>query len=395
MTRLRISTTLIPLLAGATLASSALAEDGEPITIGAAIALSGIVQAYDADPARAAEMAIADINAEGGVMGRTLEMIYADTRSDFAQGAIAGMEVMDNGADIVIVTGDFDFGGAAARAANGRGVLAISPFAADPLFGVEGIGPYAFTFATASVSSGTIMAEWAYDQGWRTAYVLTQTTIQYDQSVTEAFVARWTELAGADALLGQDVFDIDETSISAQITRLNSLPEQPDFMVLSAFTPAGPSALRQIRAAGIDIPVLSAEDMDGDYWLDTVPGLSDFYFVALGSLFGDDPRPEINDFIARFTAEHGDHPSTAHTLTGYSAIQAVARAIERAGSTDGDALKAEFEAFDEEPLLVGPTTFTEDTHINFYRPMVVMQVQDGTHSAVELRSPEAIPGQPR
>lgn len=395
MTRFRISATFVPLLVGASLSSSVLAQDDEPITIGAAIALSGIVEAYDADPARAAEMAIADINGEGGVIGRPLEMIYADTRSDFAQGAIAGMEVMDNGADVVIVTGDFDFGGAAARAANGRGILAISPFAADPLFGVEGIGPYAFTLATASVSSGTIMAEWAYDQGWRTAYVLTQTTIQYDQSVSEAFVARWTELAGEDALLGEDVFAFDDASISAQITRFNSLPEAPDFLVLSSFTPAGPSALRQIRAAGIDVPVLSAEDMDGDYWIDAVPDLSDFYFVALGSLFGDDPRPEINDFIARFEAEHGNHPSTAHTLTGYSTIQAISRAVERAGSTDGDALRAEFEAFDNEPLLVGPTSFTADTHINFYRPMVVMQVQDGVHSAVELRSPEAIPGQPQ
>jgi len=395
MARLCISATLIPLLMGSTLSSAALAQEGDPITLGAAIALSGIVEAYDADPARAAEMAIADINGEGGVIGRPLEMIYADTRSDFAQGAIAGMEVMDNGADVVIVTGDFDFGGAAARAANSQGILAVSPFAADPLFGVDGIGPYAFTFATASVASGTIMAEWAFDQGWRTAYVLTQTTIQYDQSVSEAFVARWTALAGEEGLLGEDVFTFDDAAISAQITRLNSLPEPPDFMVLSAFTPAGPSALRQVRAAGIDIPVLSAEDMDGDYWLDAVPNLSDFYFVALGSLFGDDPRPQINEFIARFEAEHGDHPSTAHTLTGYSAVQAIARAIERAGSTDGDLLRAEFEAVTDEPLLVGPTPFTQDTHINFYRPMVVMQVQDGAHSAVELRSPEAIPGQPR
>ncbi|MEQ9811990.1 MAG: ABC transporter substrate-binding protein [Azospirillaceae bacterium] len=394
---MRITTSPIIVLSVAAMAAStvATAQDGEPITIGAAIALSGIVEAYDADPARAAEMAIADINAAGGVLGRPLEMIYADTRSDFTQGPIAGMEVIDSGADVVIVTGDFDFGGGAARVANAQGILAVSPFAADPLFGVQGIGPYAFTFATASVSSGTILAEWAHDQGWETAYVLTQTDIQYDQSVSEAFIARWAELAGEDALLGEDVFSLGDASISAQITRLNNLAEQPDFMVLSTFTPAGPSALRQIRAAGIDIPVLSAEDMDGDYWLEAVPDLSDFYFVALGSLFGDDPRPEVNEFIARFESEHGNHPSTAHTLTGYSAIEGIARAIERAGETGGDALRAQLEAFDEEPLLVGPTTFSADTHINFYRPMVVMQVQGGEHSAVELREPQAIPGQPR
>ena len=55
-------------------------------------------------------------------------------------------------------------------------------------------------------------------------------------------------------------------------------------------------------------------------------------------------------------------------------------------------MKAEFEKFKDEKLLVGPTSFDEKTHINFMRPMVIMQVQDGKHSFVEMRTPEKIPG---
>ena len=373
-------------------AGQALAQDTKPIILGAAIAQTGFIAAYDADPAKAAEMAVKEINDAGGVLGRPLKIIYADTKSDIPQGAVAAMEVLDQGADIVIVTGDFDFGGTAARTANGLGKVAIAPFAADPKFGVEGIGPYAFSFSTASDTVGTVLAEFATSKGWKTAYALTQTTIQYDLSVSAAFQARFKEQNGDAALVGTDTFTMDDASIATHITRIKAMNPQPDVLLLSTFTPAGPGALRQLRTAGLTMPILSGEDMDGDYWLESVPDLSNFYFAAMGSIFGDDPRPDVKKFIDDFTALHGNHPSTAHTLTGYSVIQGIKVAAERAGSIESDAIKAEFEKFKDEPLLVGPTSFDEKTHINFKRPMVIMQVQGGKHSVVELRTPEKIPG---
>ncbi|MCO6388752.1 ABC transporter substrate-binding protein [Aliihoeflea sp. 40Bstr573] len=372
--------------------SAAQAQETKPIIIGAAIAQTGFIAAYDADPAKAAEMAVNEINEGGGVLGRPLKLIYADTKSEIPQGAVAAMEVLDQGADIVIVTGDFDFGGTAARTANSQGKVAIAPFAADPKFGVEGIGPYAFSFSTASDTVGTVLAEFATAKGWKTAYALTQTTIQYDLSVSAAFQARFKEQNGDAALVGVDTFTMDDASIATHITRIKALDPQPDVLLLSTLTPAGPGALRQLRTAGLTMPILSGEDMDGDYWLESVPDLSNFYFAAMGSIFGDDPRPDVKKFIDDFTALHGNHPSTAHTLTGYSVIQGIKVAAERAGSIESDAIKAEFEKFKDEPLLVGPTSFDENTHINFERPMVIMQVQDGKHSAVELRAPEKIPG---
>ncbi|MEQ9639164.1 MAG: ABC transporter substrate-binding protein [Alphaproteobacteria bacterium] len=377
------------LMALATGLATAPAKAADPIIIGAAIAQSGIAAPYDQDPSRAAEIAIEQINANGGVLGRPLKMIYADTKSDFAHGAVAGMEVLDQDADVVIVTGDYDFGGGAARAANSRGKIAIAPFAADPKFGVQGIGPYAFTFSTASITVGTVLAEFAWEQGWKTAYTLTQNTIQYDQSVTRSFRKRFAELGGT--LLGEDSFAIDDASIAPQITRIKSLDTAPDVMLLSAFTPAGPTALRQIRAAGLDLPVVSAEDMDGDYWLEAVPNLSNFYFAAMASIFGDDPREDVRAFIEAFKERHGAHPTTAHTITGYDAIMGVARAIEEAGSTDGAKIKAALETFKDAPMLAGPTTFTPELHINLDRPLVIMNVTDGKHRFVEQRDPQKVP----
>ncbi len=364
-------------------AGNALAADQEPIIIGAAIAQSGFIAPYDTDPAKAAEMAIADINAKGGVLGRPFKMMYRDTKSDIAAGGVAAQELLDAGAKVIIVTGDFDFGGAAARAANARNILAIAPFAADPKFGVRGIGPYAFSFSTASDTVGTALAEFAHQKGWKTAYELNQTNIQYDKSVSAAFDSRFKELNGPESVLGTDVFVMDDANIAPQITRLKSLPKAPDVILLSAFTPAGPSALRQLRAAGIDIPVVSAEDMDGDYWANAVPHLSNFFNAAMGSIYGDDSDASINDFIGRFKAKYGNHPATAHTLTGYSVIQGLARAMERAKSVDSPAVKTEFEKFKRENLLVGPTTFTKEVHITFDRPMTIIATSDGAHHFVE------------
>ena len=180
-------------------AQGAFAADKDPIIIGAAIAQSGFIAAYDTDPAKAAEMAIEDLNAKGGVLGRPLKMMYRDTKSDIAGGAVAAQELLDAGAKVIIVTGDFDFGGGAARAANARETLAIAPFAADPKFGVRGIGPYAFSFSTASDTVGAALAEFAHKKGWKTAYELNQTNIQYDKSVSAAFDARFKELNGPTA----------------------------------------------------------------------------------------------------------------------------------------------------------------------------------------------------
>ena len=61
----------------------------------------------------------------------------------------------------------------------------------------------------------------------------------------------------------------------------------------------------------------------------------------------------------KFEEVTGDPPPTSTALTGYSVIQAVQKGIEEnGGSTDGAALAKTIEGFKDEPLLVGPTTFT-------------------------------------
>ena len=81
----------------ATLVPSASAED-DTILIGAATATSGWMAPYDEGPTAAARMAIDEVNEAGGLLGKKLEMQHVDTKTDRAQGAKAGAELVARGA---------------------------------------------------------------------------------------------------------------------------------------------------------------------------------------------------------------------------------------------------------------------------------------------------------
>ena len=106
-----------------------------------------------------------------------------DTKSEAAEGARAGQEVIAEGADLMIVSCDYDMGAAAATVANSNGMVVISLCASDAKMGVQGIGPYAFTMSNSSLTSGAVIAEWAWNKkGWKTAYNLLDTSIEYDKT---------------------------------------------------------------------------------------------------------------------------------------------------------------------------------------------------------------------
>ena len=355
--------------------ASARADD--PIVIGAAIALSGPIAPYDEGPYKAMQVAIDEVNAKGGVLGRPLKLISSDTKSDIAYGATAAQDVIDKGATLVVVTCDYDYGSAAANVANSKNLIAFSTCAGDPKFGPAGIGPNAFTMATGSPGQAALMAEFAFKQGWKKAYILRDTSTAFEASFAETFKKRWTALAGVDNFLGEDTFGGEDPQIATQITRIKALASPPDFIVLCSYPPAGSSAMRQVRAAGLNQPLLGSEDWDGDFWIEAIPGLTGLYFDTYASVFGTDPRPEMQAFLKKFNVKFSNRPITSHAVTGYSVIEAWTRAVQKAGSLDADKVRAALETFKDEPLLAGPTTFTPDVHINYKRDMIVIEVKDG------------------
>lgn len=365
--------------------------DEHEVVIGFAVAQSGWMNAYDGPPLQGAMMAIEEFNAKGGILGKPIRAVVSDTKTDTVQGAKAGAEVIAKGAHFMIVSCDYDMGAPAATVANDNNMISISFCASDAKMGVQGIGPYAFTMEIFGQGEGAVGALYAWKRGWRKGYALLDATLEYDKSICDGFLEHWSKLGGE--VIGVDTFMQDDPSIASQITRYkNAAAEkgEPDVLMLCSYVPGAVSAIRQIRAAGIDVPIVGGDSMDGDYWVEGIPGLSDHYTVTFGSMYGDDPRPEVNAFFESFREKYGA-PDTSFPLNGYSVVEALKIAAERAGSLDTDAVLAELNKFVKQPLLWGPTTFTPDTHIDLVHPMAIIQVQNGKGSHAETMTVEDPP----
>lgn len=377
----RITTWLSVAAFAATLGLQQTAQAADDkVVIGFAIAQSGWMDAYDGPPLIGAMMAIDDYNAKDGILGKQIESVVSDTKTDTVQGAKAGTEVVAKGANFMVVSCDYDMGAPAATVANDNNMIAISFCASDAKMGVQGIGPYAFTMNTPGQVEGAIAAAYSWKRGWRKAYALLDASIEYNKSVCHGFLEYWKKLGGE--VVGVDTFMQEDPSIASQITRYKQAAAdkgEPEVMALCSYVPGAVSAIRQVRGAGIKAAIVSGDAMDGHYWAEGVPGLSDHYAVSFGSIYGDDPRPEVNQFFDLYRKEHGE-PDTSFPLNGYSVVQALKIAAERAGTLDNDAVLAELNKFNKQPLLWGETTFVPDMHIDLYHPMTVIQIQDGKGS---------------
>jgi branched-chain amino acid transport system substrate-binding protein len=360
--------TLLALAAGSGSAKPQATPTGEPIVIAMPLALTGVISFYDTPNLAGAQIAVDQINKAGGVLGRPFKIISADTKSDL--GLIAGVanSLLEQGAHLMIPTLDYDFGGPSARAANAKKIPAIS-VAGDSRFGLQGIGRYLFNQFPAG-SEAAIAATWAWSKGWRNPFVLGDPSISYSKTFTENFKYSWGKLG---KIAGEDTFMNSDQSIATQISKLKALGSKVDFIFMGSYAPGGASATKQIRAAGINLPIIGGAGFDGTFWLGAVPNLKNFYVVAGGVTTGGDPNKLRAAVYRAYKAKFKkDAPLGEQTLNGYSAVYAFKTAIERAESVEGPKVLAELEKFRNEPLPIGNITWTPKCHISKLRSLPIV-----------------------
>jgi branched-chain amino acid transport system substrate-binding protein len=360
------------------------ASGNQPIVIGAAIAETGILSAYDIPAFEAFKLKVDEVNEAGGIDGREVEIETADTKSEIETGSRVARGLVDQGVDMMVVTCDFDFGSPAALVAQDAGLVSMSLCAQSPRFGVQGIGDKAYTVSPSVNTEGVILGTFAGERGYEKAFLLLDTTIAYDEGLCDGFTKGF-EAEGGE-IVGTETFENADPSISSQVSRVKS--SDADSVVLCSYTPGGASALRQIRASGIDLPILSGGGMDGTYWVESAPGISDLFVTTQVSVFGDDESQEVNDFVRKYRKTTGEAPATAYAAIGYSAAEALTKALEEnGGDAEGEALKEALDGFEGEELLIGPTTFTSEAHIPLDRPMRVLEYTNGKPAVIDTVAP--------
>ena len=364
-------------------------ECTEPILIGSAMAQTGFMSPFDVPALDTARIAIDATNSAGGVLGCQLELIEVDGESNPDKGAQIATDLIDQGAQLMLVTCDYDINAKASQVAQDAGVLVIAPCVGDTIMGPDAGLTLGFSLGSAVPGEAAIMAEWAFEEFGPKASLFKDMSIKYTQNQCKVFEERWTQLGG-EIVSAPEFSQTQQGSLAAPVTaQVKEIKDSnPDVVALCSYPGGGAEAAAALRAGGVETPVVSGFGMDGAFWLGAVPDLSDFYFVTYASVFGDDPNPKVTELLSAYKSLTGTDAATSGLVTGASSIEAFALAAEQAGSTNGADLAAALETFNNVDLTAGPTSFSPQLHVNVTRPMAVMQVQDGSHSFIEYRTAE-------
>jgi branched-chain amino acid transport system substrate-binding protein len=366
-------------------------EEKEPLIIGAVFNATGWMATYDQMPRGAALLAIEDINAAGGVLGRQLQLIELDGKTDPATVGNAARQLIQQGAEVIIAPCDFDIGAPASQAAQEAGMVGVSTCATSPLYGSEALGDKQFTVGMWNNIMGAAMAEYGYKElGWRTAYIVVDTSIDYTLSLGEYFGEHFAALGGE--VVGRDTYTAGDEDFSAQIQRIKALPEEPDVLYITGIMPDLGTILRQVRAAGIETPMAGGDTYDDTELFKLLgPELGNNLYMATHSWLGPETGEEMSRFIELYKAEYGEPPASAFIVMGWDTVKVLAQAVEKAGTTDGAAVAKAMEET-EFDLLSGKLNWTsaEEGHVTL-KAAAIVEVQGGEPSFLGWARPESPP----
>lgn len=367
------------------------AQDDDPIILGAPVNLTGWMAAYDTPPLEGAKLAVQKINDAGGVLGRPLEIIEVDGKTDPATVGNAALEVIEAGADVILAPCDFDYGAPAAQAAQEAGLVGVSFCASSPLFGSATLGDKQFTVSMWNQTMAAAAAEFGINQkGWKNAATIVDQGTEYTKSLGEYFVETWKELGGE--VVSEDTYQLNDMQASAQAQRIMDLDTPPDVIFISANMPDYSAIIRDIRSAGITAPIMGGDSMDtADFYTALGSDLGNDIFISTHSFIGPEAGPAMEQFIADFNAAYGRDPEVSFNAMGWDTVQIIADAITRAGTTEGAAL-AEAMVNHEYDLLSGKLIWSdaESGHIP-NKEAFIIEVVDGKPTFVQTLAPSWTP----
>ncbi len=317
--------------------TGSLSRAADDILIGGSLCLTGIQAPLDEPGLRGAELAVKTINAMGGVLGKKLRFVNLDGKSDPVTVGSNAAQLVAEGVQYMIAPCDFDMGGPANREAQKAGIVGVSTCASSPLAGSVPLGDKQFTLSMWNTEMGAAAAEYAFStKGWKKAYVVTDTFIDYTTSLSEYFIDHYKKLGGT--VIAEDKYTQGAQDFSAQLARLQRA-EKPDVIFISSYMPDLGTIIRTIREAGIDAPILGGDSYDDQGLFDALGQKfgSNVFFVT-HSFMAPDVTPEMADFLKLYEAEYGKAPDTSMVATGWDAVQVFAQAATKAGTTEGAAL---------------------------------------------------------
>jgi branched-chain amino acid transport system substrate-binding protein len=357
--------------------------NGEPFVIGAATAQTGAIAPFDQPAIAGLEVAVEDINTRGGLDGsHPVELRLKDTRSDAAQTAVAAQEFIDEGVDVLVVPCDGDLALAGGPVGQEAGVPTTSICSSVPILPDE-IGDFFFGNSYGDNAGSAVLAEYAIEQGYQTGYWMNSPDTVYTDGVPQYWGEAFEELGGE--IVGNDSFSVGQQDFSAIVTRIDRLDPQPDVIMTSAYEPDFPAFIRQLRAAGIDTPVIGSDGIDTDTILDLGRPVEGLVHNSSGL---PEPGTEVGEFYDLFEESTGSQPESVYSAVGADAIRVLDTAVAEAGSTDPEALRDAIAELEGVEGYTGEITYAGTNGMPI-KVVTVVQIEDGERVLVDRVVPSA------
>ncbi|ADU50773.1 amino acid/amide ABC transporter substrate-binding protein, HAAT family [Thermaerobacter marianensis DSM 12885] len=363
---------------GAGSGSAAGGGDGGVIKVGINAELSGNVASYGQSFVQGVELAVAKINAEGGLLdGKKVELVKVDNKSDAAESTNAALRLMTQD-QVVAIIGAATSGNTLAMVdlANENQIPVISPSATSPVVTVDPdtgeTHEYIFRVCFIDPVQGRVAARFALEElGARRAAIFSDSSSDYAKGLAAAFKEAF--VAGGGQIVAEESYVQDDTDFQSQLTRIKAA--NPDFVFVPGYYEEVGLIVKQAREdVGLTVPMMGGDGWDSPTLVELAgaENLNNTFFTNHYS--SQDPDPRIQEFIQSFQAKYNEVPNGFNAL-GYDAMMLLADAIKRAGSADPVAIKDALEQTKDVQLVTG--TISIDEQHNPVKAAVVIEYKDG------------------
>lgn len=348
------------------------------IVVGEVAALTGGTATFGQSSSAGTKMAVDEINAAGGLLGKQVTLITEDDQSKQGEANTVSKKLISR-ENVIALLGEVASGRSLEMAPNAQkaGIPMISPASTNPK--VTETGDFIFRVCFIDPFQGTVMAKFALARGWKKVAIMTDVKQDYSVGLTQYFKEYFTKNGGT--VVGEQSYSSGDKDFKAALTSLKE--GAPDAILASGYYNETGLIAVQARELGITAPLLGGDGWDS-------PSLVEVAGKAIeGSFFSnhfspEDQAPIIQDFVKKYQAKHGKVPDAMAAL-GYDSMMILGKAITKAGTTEGKALRDAIAATKDHDGITGKITLDDKRNAN--KPAVILTIKDGKFVYVETVAP--------
>ncbi len=328
-------------------------NSGNTIKIGVYGDLSGPTSSFGQSTKNGVQLAVDEINAAGGVVGKKLEIVIEDDQGRPEQAkTVASKLVVQDKVQVLIGEATSTNSLAAAPVAQEAKIPMITHASTNE--GVTQVGDYIFRVCFIDSFQGAVMAKFAAGSlKAKTAAVIGDVNSTYSKGLTEVFEQEFTKLGGK--IVSKQFYTQNDPDFKGQLTTIRAL--NPDVIYIPGYYGQVGIIARQARELGMNMPLLGGDGWDSpEIWKLGGESLKNTYIS--NHYTSDNPAPEVQNFVKSYKAKYGAEPDSMAVLA-FDAVNLLADAIKRAGSADSQKLRESLARTKEFPGVTGKITIND------------------------------------